>query len=69
MIRAKSHVFILRQKKLNGNQQARAFVAAAPKMAALVESTIPPVLATVGAAGTINEVEGIDELLKRLRRP
>ncbi len=66
MIRAETHIFVLREKKLNGRQQAAAFVTAAPKMIDAIQQEAPPLLATITKSGNLAEVKGLVDLLKRL---
>ncbi len=66
MIRANTHVFVLRDKKLNGDEQAQAIVKAIPDILNVIRSHSPPVMGTFSVSGLAVEVEGVDLLIQRL---
>ena len=67
LLRANTHVFILRSRKeLDGPQMAAAFVKAYDQMRRLVASKIPPFLVRVTDIGRVGEIEGYRQLQDRI---
>jgi hypothetical protein len=69
LLRANTHVFILKSRQeLTGQQMAAAFVAACPQMRRLIQSHSPPFLARVTQTGNVKEIEGYKHLQRRLEK-
>lgn len=65
LLKAQTHVFVLRPvKSLSGQQKAAAFCAAAKQMHEIVLHKSPPVLATVSPSGSVGNLQGYATLQK-----
>lgn len=65
LLKANTHVFVLRVKGLTGEQKAEAFAKAADEMLSLIRHRPAPLLVTITPSGAIATLDGFKELWDR----